>query len=587
MPEERPPFWKTLTRAGIPAGIAVGLVGFLLHNVLAGATFTSPAVLVPLLAGALLFFGGVAINLGWIWRRVTTRRFLVRLNVWAMTFLAILLLIVTNTIVAMTPHTESWFIDCTDTGVYTLSSKTKNILDGLEKDTRITLMQGTGAVDFGIQGAVNLTERMQDLVRLYRAESSRVTCEIVNTYRDKMRAQQIQARLDANIPVDTVIVEAGRRHQIISFSDLVSLAPFQGEAGLSFIGEAKLTEAILKVSEETQATVYFLAGHGELDIAGPPAGALNRFVAELRRDNYRVESLNMLLTRSIPADCDMLVIAGPGARFQEQEVDLLRAYLERGGKMFVLLRPKAMLGNAEGLDNLLADYNVKIQDDHQAIAIYKYVTTARTVADPQVFIHKDDFGAHPITAELRMGVANCVIERACPMTTVVPEPSQAMPGTRTLKSRYRAVPLLRSAADAWGETDVAVKPWRFDAGKDAKGPLTLGMAVELRKGDAIGSDPTAVGDAAENTRLVVLGSVMAASDDALNKFVGNQMLMMNCVNWLARKEMKLGIPPQFVGKRKLNASPTALNVVFYITFLGMPLLGALCGGFVWWLRRRS
>ena len=204
----------------------------------------------------------------------------------------------------------------------------------------------------------------------------------------------------------------------------------EGSASLSFIGEAKLTEATLKVSEETQAAVYFLAGHGELGIAGSPEGALNRFVAELRRDNYRVESLNLLRARSVPADCDVLVIAGPGARFQEQEVDLLRAYLEQGGKMFVLLRPKAMLGSAEGLDNLLADYNVKIQDDHLAIAVYKDVATAKTVTDPQVFIHKDDFGAHPITEEFRMGAANCVIERVCPMTTVVPQQPQAFPGVR-------------------------------------------------------------------------------------------------------------------------------------------------------------
>jgi len=587
MPEERPPFWKTLTRAGIPAGCAIALVGFLLHNVLAGATFTSPAILVPLLAGALLFFGGVAINLGWIWRRVTTRKFLVRLNAWAMTFLAILLLIIANTIVAMTPQTDAWFLDCTDTGVYTLSPKTKSILRSLDKDTRITVMLGSGTVDLDLQGKVNLAERMQDLVRLYGAASSRVTFEIVNTYRDKMRAQQIQARLDANIPVDTVVVEAARRHTLISFGDLISIASAQGSASLSFLGEAKLTEAILKVSEETQAAAYFLAGHGELNIAGPPEGALNRFVAELRRDNYRVESLNLLVTRGVPADCDVLVIAGPGARFQEQEVDSLRAYLEGGGKVFVLLRPRVMRGSAEGLDHLLADYNVKIQDDHLAIAVYRDAATAKAVLDPRVVIYKDDFGNHPITDEFRGGTANCLIENACPMTTVAPEQPEAFPGARALESEYRAVPLLRSPPDAWGETDVAVQPMRFDADKDIKGPLTLAMAVEFRNDDTRGSDRTAVRDATHNARLVVLGSTKAASDDTLNSYVGNRMLLMNSINWLARKEMKLGIPPQFAGKRKLNASPTALNAVFYITFLGMPLLGALCGGFVWWLRRRS
>ena len=69
----------------------------------------------------------------------------------------------------------------------------------------------------------------------------------------------------------------------------------------------------------------------------------------------------------MPADCDLLVIAGPVAPFTDSEVEILRQYLEKNGRLFVLVHPRVPPGKLGGLDSLLADYNVDVRDDEIVI----------------------------------------------------------------------------------------------------------------------------------------------------------------------------------------------------------------------------
>ncbi len=109
----------------------------------------------------------------------------------------------------------------------------------------------------------------------------------------------------------------------------------------SFKGEDKLSSAILNVTEDRQTAVYFLTGHGEMGIEGDEEKDLNQFVLDLKRENCRVAALNLLKTPQMPADCDLLVIAGPEKPFTDSEVEILRQYLENNGRLFVLVHPRA------------------------------------------------------------------------------------------------------------------------------------------------------------------------------------------------------------------------------------------------------
>jgi len=423
---------------------------------------------------------------------------------------------------------------------------------------------------------------VKDLVDLYRLESRKVKVRHVNYYREKSRAEQMAVRLNEEVKPDSIIVQFAGRHRKVAFSEMVELMPApaaDGKAPVAFAGEAKLTEAVVKVMEETPARVYFLTGHGEQAISGAPDKALNEFVLELERDNYRVETLNLMGRRVVPDDCDVLVIAGPKATFQEMEVALLREYLERNGKLLVLLRPRVMGGNAENLDHLLADYNVRILDDHLGIWEYQNQNYAHVLVTW--------FAAHPITDELGKAGLTCLIENVCPLMPAVLENETRAGKKLQVVSPYKAIPLLCSSKKTWGVLDFDLNSATFEPAKAMKGPLILAMAVEPRMSPLPGEvSPTSPGST-DDFRLVVIGSTKVASDEAFGKFPANRTLVMNAVSWLAEKETKLGIPPKRPGSHTLNASRSTLKAVFFITVLGMPLIGVVCGGLVWWVRHRT
>lgn len=554
-----------------PAGVLVGLAAYgLLDNV----AFLSAPVIGPFGVGVLLFAGGIVLNRRRLWQRITQRRFLAGVNVWAMTVLCALALLIANTIVAMTPRTQAWFIDCTRDRLFTLSEKTRNILRGLNDDVAITVLMGDGKVTFRDRGEVEISQRLKDMVRLYPAVSGRVTSSVLDFYRENLRVETLAHRIEADAEPNTIIIECGDRHTKIPFFELVDLPDADaGESLPGFLGEERISAAILKVTETTPTRVYFLTGHGESAVAGPSDKALNEFAEELRRDNCRIESLNLLQRRAVPADCDLLIVAGPTAPFEKEEVEILRDYLGKDGRLFVLVRPKAMRGDLGRLDELLAEYNVQVAPAQVVIEVYQGVGDLRVIAE--------DFTAHPITEGLRN--INCLLQNVCPVGPVIPEPEPTTSGLApTLRSPYQVTPLLHSSPRSWGETNLAAKT-KFEESRDRKGPLPLAVAVEQRPPRKADSSVPHAGD---GPRLVVVGCVRVAADGDFSRYVGNRTFVMNCVSWLVHAEEKLGIPPQRPERRQLTQSPKAWRAVFFITVLGMPAIVVLLGSAVWWVRRR-
>lgn len=518
----------------------------------------------------------IRLGLAWFDRRVTARRFVLALNVWTMVALACLALLISNAVVAGMPQTYGWFLDLSANRVHALSGQTRNILAHLPEDVRITILMGKGEVGYS-DPPVEIGPQVKDLVQLYQAASRRVQVASLDAYRDKAQVEQVAQRVKGKLEADSLLVECAGRNVQVPFSALVdlpppSLAPSEPAGPVAFKGEEKLTSAIVRVTEEKPATVYFLSGHGEQAPEGAEGKALNLFAQELRRDNYTVAACNLLKNPQFPADCDLLVIAGPTAAFQDSEVELLRGYLERNGKLLVLVRPRPAKGLMSGLDRLLGDYNVQVLD--QAVVIEVYRVGGAEVKNLSVII--SDFAQHPVTRDLES--MNVVLENVSPVRAAAPDPLFSLGKPTGPASPWAVEPLMQSSASSWGETNIA-KTLQLDPDEDARGPLPLAVAVQRR------TAPNAPADPAATPRLVVIGSTNVATDAALAQYEANRTLLMNSVNWLARKETKLGIPPQRTDRHPLNADPRTLRVVFFLTVLALPLLAAGAGGLVWWARR--
>ena len=349
----------------------------------------------------------------------------------------------------------------------------------------------------------------------------------------------------------SIIFRRGRRRQEVSAAALFSST--NGELRVTeggvFVGEEVCATALQNLARpRIRETVYWTTGHGET----PPDSynavtGMSDIARELRRDGYRMKSLNLAVSPSVPADCAVLVVAAAREPFSRTEQMRLQGYLEAGGRMLVL---STSVPNA-GVSALLADWGVK--------QLPFSVVSTRTLSGADVIV--TDFADHRITAPLKGSTV--LFEGASPLVPAEDGHDHA-----------EYTPLAKTDEAAWGETDISARPWAFDPTSEPRGPLTL--AVALERGGIEAPDLVL-----RPTRLVIIGDGTFVANGALaTRGNANRDFFLNSVAWLA-------------GLDTLNAVRTPGNVVvtgldragwlrfgawtgvLILTFAGLALLSAL------------
>src|SRR6185295_6878526 len=94
-------------------------------------------------------------------------------------------------------------------------------------------------------------------------------------------------------------------------------------------------------------------GHGEKDTAGSDRDGYGSIATALGRENYSVERLVIAQTGSVPDDASVVIVAGPKNDFLEGEIDALKKYLDKAGKLMMLLDPPQK-ADSPPLSNLIA-----------------------------------------------------------------------------------------------------------------------------------------------------------------------------------------------------------------------------------------
>lgn len=130
---------------------------------------------------------------------------------------------------------------------------------------------------------------------------------------------------------------------------------------LQKIDEQEFTSSLVKVTREKNKTIYFTVGHGESNIEDVKEGlGLNALKTILERNRYTVKALPLIQEPKVPADADVVIIAGPIQNFLSHEVDALEAYLKNGGSLFIALESQ----NPAGLDKLVRKMGIELQNNY-------------------------------------------------------------------------------------------------------------------------------------------------------------------------------------------------------------------------------
>ena len=350
--------------------------------------------------------------------------------------------------------------------------------------------------------------------------------------------------------------------------------------------EQDLTNALIKAVEGEERSVYFLQGHGERSPDSTDRDGYGSLGDALRRDNLAVDRLPLAQTGEVPADADVVVVAGPSTDLLPAEIDLLRAYLEAGGKALFLVDPPVGpdATDHENLIALIAEWGIDVGRDVvvDVSGVGQLLGTDATVPVATTY------PPHGITDRFELLTA-------FPLARSV-RPSAGGAGDRV------AVSFVETSQASWSETDLGELTrgevaLNLDEG-DATGPISIAAAVSVSvevdtaEVDTGNDDPEIEDAAAEDeespappqTRVAVFGD----SDFASNGYIGlqgNSDLALNAINWLAEQENLISIRPRAPEDRRITLTADQQFRVQLLVLLLIPGAVLATGVFTWWRRR--
>jgi len=431
-------------------------------------------------------------------------------------------------------HNHSF--DLTEAGFFTLSPETKQVVAGLKRDVEVLAFF-----------PANRRAQPADVLRRYAELSPHFHYELIDLNDQPDVAQQYDVTAEG-----TVVVKVPKAPGEPAVSGKpIKIEPEENTGKTPTLSEEKLTNAIVRAARATSKTIYFLEGHKEADIANPEPSGYARVKTALEDQAFVVKPLFLPAKAQVPADCAVLVVAGPGKEPLPGELAAIRRYLEAGGKAMFLVDPSP----GAGLESFLDRWGVRVGGD---IVMDTSGAGRLYGAGPAMPLIKDYDGQQPITRNFRLMTFWPLTRSAAPKENS----GDAVPW-----------PLAQTSPDSFAEPySGGERHLRFDAARDRKGPIVVATAV------------TRAAKEGREARLVVLGSSNLVTNHFFTR-EGNGDFFLNCVNWLAEQEGMIAIRPRSPQDRRIQMTEAQARGLFWLVVVVMPL-AALAAGVVVHLRRR-
>lgn len=438
-------------------------------------------------------------------------------------------------------HNLRW--DLTPTKTLTLSPQTRELLRTLDRDVQLTLFFG---------GSPDTYQGFADLFKRYAAENSRFRYRILYRDRNLGLAQEYGATHYGN----AVVEYDGQRK-------LLPLAT-----------EELITQALFQLQHGQKKTIYFVGGHGENDPRSTqPQEGYSEAAAALENENFIVQPLQ-LAHGGVPADAALVVVSGPRTDLLPQELAALEAYVQKGGRLLLMIDPVFV----PNLTEFVARYGITLAED--------------LVYDPENRLFGGD-ALSPIVSLYNTGVpivkdfhVNTIFSLVRSVEATEPSPSPAI----------TAAPFCRTGPGSWARfSPTASAPTDaldFEGTKARPGPISVAVAATIDldyratgTSDGKESEPPS----GRTARIVVYGDSDFASNARLS-LLGNKDLFLNTVQWLVGEERFITQRPrnEEIMPKLSNVFLTAqqARILFWLAVVVEPSLILVVGAAVAVYRKR-
>jgi len=384
-------------------------------------------------------------------------------------------------------------------------------------------------------------------------------------FEDALIAKEVRLRIagyEAHCPIETRTLREAQAppeaRPILSEFETTVIACLGSRCeAVGYPSEGNITNALLRLTRASTPVVYFMLGHGEVNLSSEADHGFSALAGALRDEGMDVRGILGPAREEVPADADVLIVAAPERDLLPDEIESIDAWLEAGGRMLALLEPET----ASNLVELLGRWGFDLPP---GVVADERVSPLLVDATPLSLLLNQFNGWHPITRKLSH--RHMVL---LPSARPVFAARKPMPDDR-LEA------LLFTHKTAWLERDPAAARSGHGAGPDPAGPR--GVPLPLA---AAGRYPREHGEA----RIVVIGDADFASNRLLHTLY-NPDLLLNSVLWLAEDEEQIALRPK--GPTPDQDPLTIQQTLAYFYFLAFALPEALLLlGIHAWYRQRG
>jgi ABC-type uncharacterized transport system involved in gliding motility auxiliary subunit len=429
--------------------------------------------------------------------------------------------------------------DLTSTRQFELSDQSKKVMTSLTKPVEARVFHSTTDV-----------QRFRDRLGEYQYLSPQLKVEFFDVEKQPLEAQKYEVQQFGTIVFDY----EGRRERTTSDR------------------EQDITNALIKVIEGKPKKVYFLQGHGERDSAAGTPDGYQQIAEALKSDNFEVAPLALAQEGSVPADATVLVIAAPKSDLLPGELEQVKAYLARAGKVLLMIDAPSTDGspNVPSLIALAKEWGIDVGND----IVLDASGMGRAIgAGPQIPLAMS-YPPHAVTDGFR-------VMTAYPLSRSV-TPIEGGTDGKTAQS------LVKTSPRSWAESNIKElfttgKPTPGEA-TDKAGPISMAAAVSAA---ATAAPPPAPGETdapKPEARLIVVGDADFGSNNGIG-IQGNRDLFLNMANWLAQQENLIAIRAKDPEDRRIQLTEDQSSRIFWLAILVIPLAFIGVGVRVWWKRR--